>query len=633
MPKIPKVVLIGQPNCGKSTLFNSIAGYKAKTSNFPGTTVKYSESRVNVAGRVANVVDLPGIYSLASGGVLEKETLHFLLNEDIDMIVNVVDASLLARSLEFTIELLELGKPMVIALNMMDEAQAKGIKIDVKKLSEILGVPVVPTIAVRGKGIVNLFKTIFAHLSEKPPEAPHCSPRVEEAIGELLKYIKDKDSKRLLAIKFLERDPYFLKLMEKEGIEVSELEKIKRELEEKFGISSDLIIHRERHQLALSIYESVTKIERKRTLKLEDRADAILMHPILGYIFLALVFTGFFFIVFAIGSPLEEFLLGPIDKIRESVSGIDGLWGYLIDGFLQGVGGGLAVVLPYFVPLIFLTSFLEDIGYLPRAAFLLDTFMHKIGIHGKSVIPFILSYGCTVPAITATRMIESERDRTITALMAPFIPCSARTTVILALMAYYLGPLAAIALYVFNLIIVSLVGKLISNFFPYPSPGLIMEIPPYRLPSFRITLRKTYAGLKDFLYFAWPILVLGSIFLSFLQYFGVDKIINTILSPYTAGVLGLPSVVGITLIFGILRKELSLIMLMQALGTTNVLSVIGVKGIVLLTVFITFFIPCLSTLAVMQRELGTKIMLYSVTLNTTVATLITALLRLIFLLI
>jgi ferrous iron transport protein B len=355
------------------------------------------------------------------------------------------------------------------------------------------------------------------------------------------------------------------------------------------------------------------------------------MHPVLGYLILIVVFLAFFFFIFQVGSPLEELFLKPFEKLREFLSanlGNSALF-YLLDGLFQGVGGGVAIVLPFFVPLLFLMSLLEDVGYLSRASFLMDTFMHRIGLHGKSVSPFILGFGCNVPAIISTRILDSRRDRILTALLIPFIPCSARTMIILALVAFYLGPVWAIGFYVFNIILLGVIGRVISLFFKDPSPGLILEIPSLKVPSLANILRKTFFQIKSFVKFAWPILILGSIFLAFLQYLHFDKTINIILSPLVSGALGLPEELGVTLVFGFLRKELSLIMMLQALGTSykDLMSIISRQQLIIFTVFISFFIPCLSTVATLWKEIGKKIAFLSMGLNIVVAVLLSLIVR------
>ena len=261
----------------------------------------------------------------------------------------------------------------------------------------------------------------------------------------------------------------------------------------------------------------------------------------------------------------------------------------------------------------------------------MDTFMHRIGLHGKSVSLFILGFGCNVPAIMSTRILGSRRDRIITSLLIPFIPCSARTTIILALVAFYLGPLWALGFYLFNMILVALLGRLITLFFKTPSPGLILEIPSLKTPSLKSMMSKTYLQLRSFLQFAWPVLVLGSIILGLFQYLNFDRVINLILSPLVEKGLGLPRELGVTLVFGFLRKELSLVMMLQALGVTyqNLMAVISKEQLIVFTVFISFFIPCLSTVAVLWKEVGRKVAFLSMGLNTAVAVVLGFLARLI----
>ena len=356
------------------------------------------------------------------------------------------------------------------------------------------------------------------------------------------------------------------------------------------------------------------------------------MHPFFGYIILLLVLISFFLIIFKVGNPLEELLLGPVSGLRTFLSNMlgSGVLFFLADGLTQGVVGGVAIVLPYLLPLLFLMSLLDDIGYLSRAGFLMDTFMHRIGLHGKSVSPLILGFGCNVPAIVSTRMLESRRDKIITALLIPFIPCSARTTIILALVAFYLGPLWALGFYVVNILLVAVISKLISLFMKDPSPGLILEIPSLKLPSLKNVLNKTYFQLKSFIKFAWPILIAGSVVLGLLQFFRLDQVINMLLSPLVEKVLGLPEELGVTLVFGFLRKELSLVMMLQALGVGyhDLLSVITRSQLIVFTVFISFFIPCISTVAILWKEIGRKVAMISVALNIGVALILAFLVRL-----
>ncbi len=620
------IALVGQPNCGKSTLFNAVAGYKASTGNFPGVTVSYAESPVTLGNTTFRLVDLPGIYSLSTQEPAERVTLEYLLEQQAHLVINVIDATTLSRSLELTLQLMELELPLMICVNMIDEAEKKGIFIDEKALEEELGVPVMATVASKGWGVKELFERALEVMGKTRSRPLNYSLHVEQEASCVESLIKDLEvvrdiPMRFLAFKLLEGDEYFTDLISREAPDlIPALEECVSRLVESHGQPPEMIISGERHALAMHIFERVAKVKARngQEPQLRDRVDAVVMHPILGYIILAMVFFGLLYLTFFVGSFLADQVAGPFDKLTQLFSG-KGAWSPFVVGIIQGIAGGVGIVLPYLVPLLFLLSLLEDIGYLPRAAFLLDGLMHRMGLHGKSVIPFILGYGCNVPAIMAARIIESPRDRFVTLLLASLIPCSARTSVILGLQAKYLGPLWAMGLYVANVIILGFVGFLLSRFQKEESPGLILEIPPYRVPTLASLWKKTWYRLKDFAVYAWPIILAGSIILEALIYLHVDKIINTLFSPLTVWLLGLPAAVGVTLFFGVFRKELTLIMLFQALGTFNIQSVLTPTQILVFVVFVTFYIPCLSSLAVLWKEGGWKVTWASALLNTSLA--------------
>jgi len=639
--EFPSVIFLGQPNSGKSTLFNAIAGHKALTSNFPGTSYKHTHSEVNIEGRILNIIDLPGAYSLNPSEPAERVILSHLFQEKPDLVINVVDASILGRSLELTLELIELGYPMIVSLNMIDLAEKKGVHIDPRKLEKLLGVRVIPTVASRGRGVKELLAAALFCLDNRSPVAPlRWSGDIEEEVGHLAERLPSEiliaGNPRFTAIKLIEADPTFCLgiLAEAEPALKHEIDSAKKRIEDKRRSSAYEIMAAERHHLALKIFEESSLVRRGKQLTWDARVDDIIMHPILGYPILGLIFLAFFFLIFKIGGPLEATLLGPLGRLRALLSGWlgTGLLAHLGDGLVQGLGRGVAIVLPYFIPLLFLMAFLEDLGYLARAGFLLDTFMHRIGLHGKSVSPFVLGFGCNVPAVLSTRILESPRDRAITSLLIPFIPCSARTTIILALVAFYLGPFWALGFYFFNVLLIAVIGRLLSFFFKDPSPGLILEIPSLKAPSLKTMVGKTYLELKSFIKFAWPLLVAGSIVLSLLQFLGMDKILNAAFSPLVVHGLGLPQPLGITLVFGFLRKELSLIMMLQALGVEykNLLSAISREQILVFTVFVSFFIPCLSTFAILWKETGKRIAFLSVGLSIAVAIAASLVVRLIF---
>jgi ferrous iron transport protein B len=639
-PEVPTIIFVGQPNSGKSTLFNSLAGPKAETSNFPGTSVKHTHSRVAVDGGSLDIVDLPGTYSLCPTDPAEHVALSHLFSEKPDLIINVIDASTLSRGLELTLELIELGRPMAVALNMVDVAERKGLEIDAAKLERLLGVPVVPTIAAYGRGVRELVDRAFAVLDRGQAILPRrFSGDVEEVVAGVERALPPAfpvvSNPRFMALKHIETAGHACAgyLGEVEPDVLAAVASARRALEDRRGVPAYEVIAAERHHQAMKLAEETSRLRHGRRMSWDKKIDAVLMHPVFGYIILALVFLTFFVVIFKVGGPLETLLLGPFDKLRSALGTRlgHGLPFYLAEGLIQGIGGGVGIVLPYFLPLLFLMAALEDSGYLARAGFLLDAFMHRIGLHGKSVSPFILGFGCNVPAIVSTRSLESRRDRVLTSILIPFIPCSARTTIVLALVAAYLGPFWAMGFYAANIAIVALVGWAISRFIKEPSPGLILEIPSLKVPRLGAMLSKTWQQILSFVRFAWPLLIGGSLVLSLLVYFHADRWINDVLAPLVVKGLGLPHELGVTLVFGFLRKELSLIMMLQALGVDyqNLMSVVSREQIVVFTVFISFFIPCLSTFVMLWKETGKKWAFVSLGLSISVALALSWLVRLV----
>ena len=551
-----RIALIGQPNCGKSTLFNQVAGYKAETGNFTGTTVKYTESKVRVAGQVVEVVDLPGAYTLEALSPAEREAASYLRSNEVDVIINVVDASRLSLGLELTLELLPLNKPVIVALNMMDEADRLGLRIDGPGLQKELGTPVLPLVASKGRGVKGVFLKAL----------------------EAGKTLNTKDTKNT---------------------------------REYAG---------ERHEQARALAgRFVEQGERRFTHR--DRLDDVLLHPVWGYAVLLFVLYLFFQAVYGIGQLIEPPLLSLFETLTKGALmpfGTEGLLSEIILGVMEGIAAGIAIVLPYLLPFLFGLGVLEDIGYLPRVAFLMDALMHRIGLHGKAIVPFILGYGCNVPAVMSTRTLEEPRDRYLAAALATLVPCAARLAVVFGLVAFYLGPMAAFALYLFNLLVIAVTGRVLSSLMPEDTPGLILEMPTYRMPTLKNVTGKAWFRVREFVIEAWPLLIAGSAILAALNFYNAAIAFNWLVRPLTWS-LGLPSEVGVPLIFGILRKELSLVMLGQALGTVNFDTALSIPQMVTYATFVMFYLPCLATLAVLRRELGMRAMLLIAALTVVVA--------------
>jgi ferrous iron transport protein B len=465
------------------------------------------------------------------------------------------------------------------------------------------------------------------------------SQDVEDVVSEIGSLVHEAlvkntgSSRRFLTLKFLEQDKEFEdQIFKAAPALMPALKKLRQEISDCRGKPADVAIISERHAMAMNLFEHVAKVRPRKKRPVRMQVDKYIMHPVLGYVLLVGILFSLFVLVFGFGKELEAPLLAQFEKWALYLNQYmekGTLFSFLMNGLIQGFTGGIGIVLPYLVPFLIGLSLLEDIGYLPRAAFLMDAIMHRIGLHGKSVIPFVLSYGCNVPAIMATRILEKPRDRYITAVLSTLIPCAARTTIIFAIIGFYLGPVYALGLYLFNILVIAAAGKVLSLLMPEPSPGLVLEIPSYRLPTLSALCKKTWFRLREFIVIAWPLLIAGSLILSLLEYFRLSGIINGLLSPLVSTVLGLPEAVGITLIFGILRKELTLIMLVQALGSSDFSAIMSHSQMLVFTVFSLFYIPCLATLGMLRSVIGIRGMLLALIFTTGLAVLISLFFRIV----
>ncbi|MCX6154362.1 MAG: ferrous iron transport protein B [Candidatus Kapabacteria bacterium] len=621
--KLRTIAIVGQPNAGKSTLFNVLSDTKASTSNFAGTTVDLKQTIINIYNESFRLIDLPGSYSLNPNDKAEQVTLDYIMNEQVDLIINLIDSTLLSRSLVMTVELIETGIPMIVGLNMLDESMAHGIFINKQLLEQELRIPVIPITAIFGKGVKNLIDECSKLLSASNhnPAKFDYSAHLENFVVETESILATKTSNlnvsdRFLAIKALE---YPVILGSDLRNLTSSINKIASEQilkDHKFDIFES--ISYERHHIAIKITDKVQTLKSRHERPLIEKLDDWLLHPFWGYVFLLLYFILQFSLIFILGDIISKIIEVPLDFVESLYTPLklnSPFLYYMTNGIYQGIEGAIGVVLPYLLPLVLITSFFEETGYISRVAFLIDGFMHKIGLHGKSVVPFILGFGCSVPAIYATRIIENKIERKITASLIPLIPCSARISVIFALAAARTGPLWTVLIFFYVIIIIAIVGKIISKFSGKPI-GLILEIPNLKIPSLKIPFQKTKTKLMEFIRVALLYLVLGSFIMGMTEYLNLTIYINKFFSPLVSTILGLPEQLGSTLIFGFLRKELVIVMMTQALGISS-LDVLPMTNaqILTFTIFVTLYLPCLSTMLVLKREFGRSVILFSSTIS------------------
>jgi len=632
-----RIALAGNANVGKSVIFNQLTGLNQNVGNWPGKTVERAEGRLYFEGYRIRVIDLPGIYSLSTFSMEEIVSRDYIAVEKPDVIINVVDASALERNLYFTLQLLELEACMIVDLNQVDFAAKKGIRIDVEKLSEALGVPVVPTVATTGSGVNEMLSTVVAVVSGEKKLKPlkvEYGKEIEKIVGILEKLVSDELPQlctvypaRWIAVKLLERDADVIgkaKNYEKGEKVLDRAEKLAAELERIHGEPSPVVMASERYALANNIVQKVTVVEAPPRISLEQRLDAVTTHKVLGYPILVAVVVSIFVLIFFGGNFLSaglESLFGSLFRYVEGAlsSFLPKVAVDLINrGILNGVIAGITIVLPYIVPFYIILALLEDSGYLPRAAFLMDNLMHKIGLHGKAFIPLMLGYGCNVPACMGCRIMETERERFLAGFVVVLIPCAAQTVVILGLVGRFIGLHAALALYAFNLVLVFALGRLAFKGLPGEPVGLIMEMPAYKKPSPNNVLMKTWGRTKDFVYMAFPIIILGSLVIEALNVFSVMNFVVDAASPLMTGWLGLPSKTGIPLIFGILRKELTLVLLSEVIAIESLTAV----QMIVFSLVTMIYIPCLATIAAFVKEFGWRKALAITLIDVTLALLL-----------
>lgn len=622
------VGFIGNPNCGKTTLFNALTGANLKVANWPGVTVERVEGSASYKGRPLRLIDLPGIYSLASYSIEEKVSRKCIMEENIDVIINVVDASSLERNLYLTLQLLEMRKPVILALNMMDIVEERGMEIDLHRLPEMLGgIPVVPVSARKRTGLDVLLHAAVHHYEEGPKErVVTYSPDVEKQISNVEHQLEEHYGElvhgRWYAIKLMEQDEELLGFYPKAALPADQnYEK--------------QIIHQKYNYIDEIVEECLFHKEAKA--QSTDRLDKYLTHPVLG----VPIFLGIMALVFFLTFTVGDFLKGYFEAGLEWFSGAafagltsihiaDWLVSLIVDGIIAGVGG-ILTFLPNIFILFLALAFLEDSGYMARVAYVMDGIMSLLGLSGKAFLPMVLGFGCTVPAVMATRALEKEKDRKKTILVTPFMSCSARLPIYVLFADMFFekyAMLAAYSLYMIGVVLAILVAMAVNLFDKRKGENtLLIELPEYKTPNARTIAIYVWEKVKDYLTKAGTTIFVASIVLWFLlnynihgmtgdvsESFGavIGKVLEPLLRP--AG-LGLWQI-GVALISGISAKEVVVSSFSVLFGIGNINSQAGMEALsgilgasgfgplnaYALMIFCLLYTPCAATIATIKKE-------------------------------
>ena len=651
--KTIKVALVGNPNCGKTSLFNMASGSHEHVGNYSGVTVDAKEGSLEYGGYKFVLIDLPGTYSLSAYSPEELYVRRNLIEEVPDVVINVVDASNLQRNLYLTTQLIDMNLRVVMALNMYDELKASGDKLDIKQLGYLLGMPIVPTISRSGEGITELLDTVVRIYEHSDPhlarhihinhgiEVEHSIDRIKELISKT-EDIRYKYSTRYLAIKYLENDKEIEGVVEslsnRDEIIAARFEENTR-IRELMGSGLESSMVDAKYAFVQgALAETFTPSGKKKSSSLTDKIDAIVTHkwfafPIFFFL-LYLVFDG----TFVLGErPMQwiEWLVEQVGAFVASVMADGWFKDMIVDGVIGGVGSVL-VFLPNILLLYLFISLLEDSGYMARAAFIMDRLMHRIGLHGKSFIPMIMGFGCNVPAIMATRTIESRRSRLITMLIIPLMSCAGRMPVYILLAGAFFprhGGLVLLGLYALGILLAICAAKVLSRFFKEDDLPFVMELPPYRIPTGKSIFRHTWEKGRQYLQKMSGIILICSLVIWFLGYFPnhnaynsvkeqqehsfigyIGKTIEPILEP-----LGFDWRMGVGIVAGVGAKELVVSTLgvmyaddepmaenQESIGETRLqkalLKSVTPAGALAYMVFILLYFPCIATFVAIRNE-------------------------------
>jgi len=619
------VALAGAPNVGKSTIFNLLTGLSQHVGNWPGKTVEYKTGVFRRDGLAMNIIDLPGTYSLTANSVEEQIARDYLVYEAPDVVVAVLNAASLERNLYLVAELIELAPRLVIALNMLDVAEQQGIKIDSEALSRMLNIPVVPVVARTNRGLHELVVRIEQQLNRPPglPDVRHIEfgSAITGVIDRVDDLLDDGTTapypKHWTAMKLLEGDDQINKLIRTRmpADRWTVLDAYLREHE-----SAAVTIATLRYEW---VKRMMAKAQRKRSvgqISLTQRIDRVATHPVLGILPLIAVMGAMYWLVFSIGVPIQKFLdtnlIGQTRDYIYTLSFMPGwLQGFLADGVVSGAGTVLT-----FIPILFFFfaawAFLEDTGYTARAAFVTDQFMHAFGLHGKSCLPLVLGFGCNVPAVFGTRIIDSPRARLLTILLTPLVPCTGRMAVIAIIAAAFFGSAAvliSIGMIIFSLLILALVGLILNRFVIRGKSGsLIMELPLYHVPNIRLIGMITWQNILAFIRRAGTVILAVSILVWLLSVIPGGDIDNSVLANIgkflepLGRLMGLNWQMMVALISSFVAKENTIATLGVLMGggdlAQQLKTILTPAAAVAFLVAQILFIPCVATIAAIRQE-------------------------------
>jgi len=598
------IVLVGQPNSGKSTLFNALTGYRAVTSNYPGTTVEAMEARTSLDGEKVHLVDTPGIYSLSDATIEERVTKKILLETKPDVIIDLLDATSLEKGLYFTLQLLEASLPVVNALNFVEEARKRGIEVAADQLAALLGIPVFAINPIRKTGIDQLVHEALTAATWHGFTVTY-DDHIEQAIEMVEGSLADDlpFSKRFFALRILEGDEDLTSYLQDQHV----LEQVATKIPEHPNLRHDIAINR--HGVAAYIARLATAFtKREERLGWRERLDQILLNPRWGMVvtisFLVTMFAGLLFLGGLVQDFLSSFTEGFIFPWIQHVSmGMPGYMGMVLESAVVGTSAGVAIAIPYVFLFYLFLGLLEDLGVLPRFILILDRMFRHLNLSGQAMIPMLLGMGCTVPATTATRILESRADRMKVIALLTVIPCSSRTAIILGVVGHFAGILPALGIYMIALLLMIGIGLLFKRSSFSPSP-LLLELPPYRLPVLRGVILKSWLRMREFVYVVIPLLIIGGASYGLLKWFGLEGVLFDPLRFITVGWLHLPKEAITPLVYGFLQKDLVLAMLSSVFGTTNLSSVMTPIQLFTFGMASTFQVPCVVAFGMIAKELS-----------------------------